>query len=87
MRRAAEDHEVYPFFDLPSWREGFARGYEEGLSDGEHVAEKALRSDLLYNLPVMVCDVRLGLRHDLETPLDVLHAVEGLIVDRAGTVH
>ena len=81
--RAANAHEVHPFVDLPSWREGFARGYEEGRIDGEHLAKKALRTELLHQLQSMVCDVRLGLRHDLATPLAVLHAVAWLIEDRA----
>ena len=81
--RAADDHEVHPFYDRPSWEEGFARGYEEGRSDGEHLAEKALRTELLHHLQQVVCDVRLGLRHDLQTPLDVLHWVEQFTLDRA----
>ena len=84
---AADAHEMHPFYDAPSWREGFARGYEEGRVDGEHLATQALRADLLQHLQQVVCDVRLGLRHDLATPLDVLHVVEGLIEDRAGTMH
>ena len=40
---AATDHEVHPFYDVPSWREGFARGYEEGRIDGDHLAARALR--------------------------------------------
>ena len=79
---AAEAHEVHPFFDRPSWQEGFARGYEEGRVDGEHLAAQALRSELLYQLQVMESDVRLGLRHDLETPHAVLQAVTWLIEER-----
>ena len=37
---AAEAHNVHPFFDRPSWREGFQRGYEEGRRDGEHLARR-----------------------------------------------
>ena len=73
--RAADAHDVHPFFDLPSWQDGFTRGYQDGRIDGEHLAAKALRADLLQHLRAMVSDVRLGLRHDLATPLDVLHAV------------
>jgi hypothetical protein len=81
---AAEEHDVHPFFDLPSWQDGYGRGYEEGRLDGEHLAEKALRADLLFRLATMADDLRLGLRHDLETPLEVLHQVARLVEKRLG---
>ena len=65
-----------------SWREGFARGYEEGRLDGEHLAAQALRSELLGQLSTLTGAVRLGLRHDLETPQAVLQAVARLVEDR-----
>ena len=79
---AAEAHEVHPFFDLPSWRDGFVMGYENGRVDGEHVAAQTLRADLLQHLQVMACDLRLGLQHDMKTPLGVLQAMEWLIEER-----
>ena len=79
---AAEAHEVHPFFDVPSWREGFARGYEEGRLDGERVGEQRLRSDLLEHLQVLAWDVRLDLQADLETPLGVIRAVARFVEDR-----
>ena len=82
VSRAADDHEVHPFYDAPSWQEGFARGYEDGRVDGEHLAEKALRADLLEQLSQAAGDLRLGLRHALETPLAAVHWVERLIEDR-----
>ena len=79
---AAEAHDVHPFYDKPSWREGYARGYEEGRIGGERVGEQRLRSELFSPLQAMACDVCLGLRHDLETPHAVLHAVARLVEDR-----
>jgi hypothetical protein len=79
---AADEHEVHPLFDPLSWREGFARGYEEERIDGEHLGHQALRADLLHQLATLVCDVRLGLRHDLGTPQAVLHQVAGLVEKR-----
>jgi hypothetical protein len=78
---AASKHAVHPFFDLLSWQEGYARGYEDGRGDGEHLSEQALRTKLLSFLDVMAGDLYLTLRHDLETPLDVVHAV-ALFVER-----
>jgi hypothetical protein len=78
---AADAHEVHPFFDQPSWREGYGRGYEEGRLDGEHLAARALRTALVHHLQQVAGDVRFGLRHDLMTPLDVLQAVEWFITD------
>ena len=63
--RAADAHEVYPFLTCPAGRTALRRGYEEGRTDGEHLATQALRADLLQHLQQVVCDVRLGLRHDL----------------------
>jgi hypothetical protein len=78
---AAEGCEMHPFFDPPSWRDGFARGYAEGRTDGEHLAAQALRADLLQHLQTLAGDLRLGLRHDMTTPLEAVcamtHLVEG----------
>ena len=81
-KRAAEDHEVHPFFDRPSWQDGYGRGYTDGRIDGEHLVQQALRTDLLQQLQAMAWDVRFGFRYDLETPLGVIRAVTLLIEDR-----
>ena len=46
------------------------------------MGEQRLRSELFSPLQAMACDVCLGLRHDLETPHAVLHAVARLVEDR-----
>jgi hypothetical protein len=83
--QAAEDHDIHPFFDRLSWQEGFARGYQSGREDGEHLERESLRAALLSALHVMAGDLYLRLRHDLETPLDVVHAVARMIEDRQTT--
>jgi hypothetical protein len=72
---SANQHDVPQCFDLPSWREGFARGYEEGRLDGAYLATEALRAELVEHLRQVAYDVRLGLRHDLATPLAVVAAL------------
>jgi hypothetical protein len=60
---------------------GYSRGYEEayqdGVKDGEEVFQTWLRAELWY----LVQDIRLGLRHDVSTPLDVLAVVIALAQD------
>ena len=49
-----------------------------GVEKGEALFQVWLRGELRD----LAGDLRLGLRHDLQTPLDVLQAVERLIEDR-----
>jgi hypothetical protein len=76
---AADAHDVHPFFDRPSWQDGYARGYVDGRSDGEHLREQALRAQVAQHLRTLECDLRLRLRHDLDTPLEVLQTIARLV--------
>lgn len=69
----------WPCFDLPSWQDGFRRGYTEGDSDGQVRGAEAERAALRDQLRAWEHDTRLGLRHDLDTPLAALHAVLTLV--------
>jgi hypothetical protein len=49
---------------------------------GEQLGEQALRDRLLSQLAMVGCDLRLQLRYDMGTPMEVLHAIELLVQDR-----
>jgi hypothetical protein len=85
MRSEARLGEVRQSFDPETWKEGYARGYIDGHLDGEYLGEQALRDRLLRHLARVACDLRLGLQHDMETPLQVLHAIDLLVQDRSQT--
>jgi hypothetical protein len=68
-----------PCFDLPSWQDGFQRGYSEGDTDGQVRGAQAARAALRDHLRAWAHDTRLGLRHDLGTPLETLRAVLTLV--------
>jgi len=62
--------------------EEYTRGYSDGHRAGEQLGEQALRDRLLSQLAMVGCDLRLQLRHDMGTPIEVLHAIELLVQDR-----
>jgi hypothetical protein len=63
----------------PDWASGYRKGYAEGHDSGEHCGEQAVRKRLLCQLRLLEVDLRLGLKHDVHTPFDVLRAVEGIV--------
>lgn len=78
---AANEHDVHPFFDRPSWQDGYGRGYQEGRLDGERLAALALRTELRSQLGTLRHDLQLHLRHDLETPGAVVATVLQMVQD------
>ena len=82
MEREARPSEARPPFDRQSWHEGYTRGYSDGRMAGEQLGEQALRDQLLSQLALVGCDLRLQLRHDMDTPIEVLHAIALLVQDR-----
>ena len=55
--------------------DAFSRGYVEGNLGGRTFWEAQLAVRLLEHLHCLEADVRLGLRHDVATPLDVVRVV------------
>jgi len=71
---AAEAHDVHPFFDRPSWQDGFARGHSDGFATGHYGGVRAVCSDLLSHVRCFSIDLHLGLYGDL-SQAQVLHEV------------
>ena len=57
------------------WNLGYSGGYADGHRDGLLEGAEAFQAWLLAELRDLVQDVRLGLRHDVSPPLEVLAAV------------
>jgi hypothetical protein len=55
----------WPCFDMPSWEDGYRRGYQEGDVDGQGRGAEAARQALRDQLLTLGHDVRLGFVHDL----------------------
>lgn len=76
-----------PIYDKRSFDRGYEigegvgldNGYDNGYGVGVGIGERDLRIYLLEELECLGHDLRLGLRHDLTTPLEVLAAVVELI--------
>ena len=65
--------------DQRIWNLGYSRGYGEGRLDGLMEGGEDFQSWLLEELATLAQDVRLGLRSDLATPLQVLAQVIELV--------
>ena len=79
MTRKQDVREAGQSFWMARWEEGYRRGYLEGYAAGTQCGRQGLLVDLLERLQVLADDVRLGLRPDLETPLEVVQAVLALV--------
>jgi hypothetical protein len=67
--------------DQRIWNLGYDQGYREGRIDGQLEGAEGFQAWLLEELVFLVQDVRLGLRHDTETPLEALAMVRQLVAE------
>jgi hypothetical protein len=65
-------------YDL-AYAKGEDAGYDEGYSDGHEFGEGQFQEWLKGELATLANDLRLHLRHDLATPLDVVAEILALV--------
>ena len=70
--------------DLPSWRDGYQLGHFAGNEEGWDEATHQVRDELWHGLSALAEDVRLGLRHDCETPLETMHTAMRIVAPERG---
>jgi len=68
MARQTTPPETQRSADLRIWHLGYNHGYEDGQRDGRQEGEEALQAFLRAELDCLAQDIRLHLRHDLDTP-------------------
>jgi hypothetical protein len=79
MERQTPPREPQLRADQRIWNLAYGQGYAEGCDDGRAAGEGAFRDWLLGALELLADDLRLRLRHDLETPMDVLAEIRALV--------
>jgi hypothetical protein len=65
--------------DQRIWDLGYSRGYDDALEDGRWQGEEAFQAWLLAELRDLADDVRLNLRSDATTPLEILTVIMALV--------
>jgi hypothetical protein len=68
--------------DVGSWGEGYDQGYEAGQEDGHLEGIEAYQRFLLGALRYVREDIRLELRHDMASPIEVLAHITALVEAR-----
>ena len=65
--------------DQRIWSLAYHQGYDQGYADGLEEGEQDFQAWLLAELVTLAQDIRLGLRHDIQAPLDVVAAVTAVV--------